>query len=132
MHLASNIYIGKNAEAAQDFLDRGFALAKEIKDPNVERTVITGTIISHFYSGRYKSAVKIYETFEPLFAEKYPLHKLSLRMGVLMGVSYAYSRADIPGVGPFGRTPSSFPKDKRFRHRGHGCGRHGAGADVNP
>jgi formate hydrogenlyase transcriptional activator len=89
MHLASNIYIGKNAEAAQDFLDRGFALAKEIKDPNVERTVITGTIISHFYSGRYKAAVKIYETFEPLFAEKYPLHKLSLRMGVLMGISYA-------------------------------------------
>jgi len=89
MHLASNIYIGKNAEMAQSYLDRGFALAKDIKDPSVERTVITGTIISHFYSGRYNSAMKIYETFEPLFAEKYPLHKLSLRMGVLMGVSYA-------------------------------------------
>ncbi|MBU2551234.1 MAG: sigma 54-interacting transcriptional regulator [Proteobacteria bacterium] len=89
MHLASNIYIGQNAEAAQAYLDRGFALARDINDPNVERTVITGTIVSHFYSGRYKAAVKIYETFEPLFAEKYPLHQLSLRMGVLMGVSYA-------------------------------------------
>ena len=89
MHLASNIYIGQNPGAAQAFLDRGFTLARNINDPNVERTVITGTIVSHFYSGRYKSAVKIYETSEPLFAEKYPLHKLSLRMGVLMGVSYA-------------------------------------------
>ena len=89
MHLASNLYIGQNPEAAQAYLDRGFALAKDINDPNVERTVITGTIISHFYSGRYKEAVKIYETLEPLFTGKYPMHQLSLRMGVLMGLSYA-------------------------------------------
>lgn len=99
MHLASNIYIGQNTEAAQGYLDRGFALAKGINDPNVERTVITGTIISHFYSGRYKSAVKIFETFEPLFAEKYPLHKLSLRVGVLMGLSYAYVGQISQGLG---------------------------------
>ncbi|MGA3114566.1 MAG: sigma 54-interacting transcriptional regulator [Syntrophobacteraceae bacterium] len=89
MHLASNTYIGQNAEAAQGYLDRALTLAGDIKDPNVERTVITGTIISHFYSGRCKAAVKMYETVEPLFTEKYPLHKLSLRIGVLIGVSYA-------------------------------------------
>ncbi|MBN1848178.1 MAG: sigma 54-interacting transcriptional regulator [Deltaproteobacteria bacterium] len=89
MHLASNVFIEQNNEDAQTYLNRGFALAEKISDPDVERAVITGTIISHFYSGHYKDAVKIYETYEPLFTAKYPLHRLSLRMGVLMGISYA-------------------------------------------
>ncbi len=89
MHLASNLFLGQKAEAGQDYFNRGLALAKDIKEPDVERAVITGSIISHFYSGRYKKAVKIYETSEPLFTERYPLHKLSLRVRLLIGMSYA-------------------------------------------
>ncbi|MEW6188332.1 MAG: sigma 54-interacting transcriptional regulator [Thermodesulfobacteriota bacterium] len=99
MHLAFNIYLGQNAEAAQAYLDRGFELAKGLHDPNVERTLITGTIVSHFFSGRCKEAVKIFETSEPLFAKKYPSHKLSLRLGILMGLSYAYLGQITQGLG---------------------------------
>ena len=90
MHLASNTYLGQNPKVAQEYLERGFALAKGINDPNVERIVITGTIISHYYSGRYKAAIKTHETSEPLFTEKYPRHRLSLRNGILVGLCYAF------------------------------------------
>jgi transcriptional regulator with GAF, ATPase, and Fis domain len=100
MHLASNInFERKNFPAAKAYFDRGFALAKDINDPEVERTVITGTIIREFYSGRMKSAIKVYETSEPLFTEKYPMHKLSLRIGVLIGIAYAYVGRATQGLG---------------------------------
>jgi len=100
MHLASNIYFEReNLPAAKAYFDRGFALAKDINDPEVERTVITGTLISKFYSGQFKSAIKVYETSEPIFAQKYPLHKLSLRIGILMGLAYAFVGQATQGLG---------------------------------
>ncbi|MBN1382750.1 MAG: sigma 54-interacting transcriptional regulator [Deltaproteobacteria bacterium] len=99
LYLACNIYIGQNVEAAKEYLDQGFELARGLNDPQLERTMLTGMVISHFYSGRYKSAVKVYETSEPMFAEKHPMHKLSLRMAMLMGLSYAFIGRISEGMG---------------------------------
>lgn len=99
LYLACTVYIGENVEAAKDYLEQGFALAKGINDPQLERTMFAGMIISRFYSGRYKSLIETYEMFRPILAAKYPTHKLSLRMAGLMGLCYAFLGRVSEGMG---------------------------------
>ncbi len=90
MQLSSYTYISQDDQKAKEYLDCALALAKTVTDPKVERAIITRTIVSDFYSGRYQSVIKKYEAAQPLFVEKYATHRLSLRMGVYVGLSYAF------------------------------------------
>jgi formate hydrogenlyase transcriptional activator len=89
MHLASNNFISQKTDIAKVYFNRGYALAKDIEDPNVKRSMASAAIIRYGFTGRYKLAVQVFETYEPLFAKKYPMHKFSLRVAITIGLGYA-------------------------------------------
>lgn len=99
LHLASNEWIRENFEAADNFYNRARETARDLDDPDVDRSLLTGVIINHCHSGRFEEVVKGYEAHEPLFAKKYPNHRLSLIVGVLLGFSYANIGQTSQGLG---------------------------------
>ena len=99
IHLASNEWIRENYDKALKYFKKGCSLAKNIEYPDLERSLITITVIYHFNCGRFKEAIKTFETNEPVFAQKYPRYKMSLRTGLFLGVSYCLIGQVSQGLG---------------------------------
>ena len=86
-NLASIEYTRMKYIPAQKYFYKGRSLAKEIKCPRVERTLAICSVLHYCYSGRFKEAIKIYES---IFSNNAPRYRLSLKVSIMLGITYAH------------------------------------------
>jgi formate hydrogenlyase transcriptional activator len=90
LNLASMEYTNMRYTSAKKYFHRGRSLAKDIKDPRVERTLEICSVLHYCYTGRFQEAIKNYESIGSLFSKNTPGYRLSLKVSIMLGVSYAY------------------------------------------
>ncbi len=90
LHMASLEYELIHYRTAQKYYFKGRQMARELNDPAVEKTLDACSLVHYCYSGLFLEAVKKYESIESVFSRKNADYRLSLKMGIILGVSYAY------------------------------------------
>lgn len=68
LHLASNEYMSGDFAQAYEHYVMGKTIAEEAKDPALDRTLITSSVIHNTYTGQFREAVRSYEYFKHAFA----------------------------------------------------------------
>lgn len=99
LHLASVEYQTLKYVSAQKYFQKGSELASGINDKNVQNTLEACTLIYYCYTGRFKEAVKKYESLETHLYKKPPRQRLSLKVGILVGLCYAVTGQISQGLG---------------------------------
>ncbi|MBU1195722.1 MAG: sigma 54-interacting transcriptional regulator [Proteobacteria bacterium] len=99
LHMASVEYQTLSYISAHSNFHRGSQLAKEIHNPMVQQTLDTSSVLHYCYSGRFKDAIKKYESLESVFSKKEPRHRLSLKFGIMLGLCYAFTGQISQGLG---------------------------------
>ncbi len=89
LRMASVAYVQMAHQAAQHYFLKGRAMAEKSTDPLVMKTLDACTVVHYCYSGRFKDAIKQYESIESGFSKKTPAYTPSFRVGVILGLSYA-------------------------------------------
>ncbi len=99
LHLAAVEYQSMRYVSAQKYYDEGKELAKGTSDPNVQKTFDACTLLYYCYSGRFRDAIRKYESLEALISKKVPRYRLSLKVGIILGISYAFTGQIPQGLG---------------------------------
>jgi formate hydrogenlyase transcriptional activator len=88
LQLASVEYFRMNYISAQQYFIKGRKIATGIDDPLVQKTLNSFSVLHYAYSGRFKEAIKKYESIESVFLRKTPEYRLSYRVGLILGFCY--------------------------------------------
>jgi formate hydrogenlyase transcriptional activator len=98
MHMAKYEWMRSRYTSSFKHFETGWAMAREIDDPQLLRSV--NTFIPHFFSwqGLFYEAIKVYEKFVPE-VEKYPEGKFSLLSVLTVGTCYAHIGQVSQGLG---------------------------------
>lgn len=99
LHLASVEYQSLRYTSAQRYFHKGSELAKATHDPMVQKTLDTSSILHYCYSGRFVAAIKKYESLEAVLSKKEPRYRLSMKFGIMLGLSYALTGQISQGLG---------------------------------
>lgn len=91
LHLAAVQYERIQYGSAQTYYFKGRKIALTLNDPTVERTLDSCSMVHYCYSGLFSDAVKMYETIEPTILKNPPEVQVSLKMGIVLGLSYTYT-----------------------------------------
>jgi len=88
LYLASLEHLRGNIGAAKKYFTAGRALARVQSDPLVVRNLLSGSVIHYSYCGRFQEAIQCLESIEPMLFNKLQFRRLSLIMGIVLGVTY--------------------------------------------
>ena len=98
MHLAKNEWLRSRYDQAMEHFDRGWSLAKELDDPQVNRAITTFGTFFLFWQGRFQEAVASYE-HSVSDVEHYPQSRFPLLGAVTVGYCYAQTGHHTQGLG---------------------------------
>ncbi|MCK5683846.1 hypothetical protein KAJ27_06990, partial [bacterium] len=99
LHIASVEYERMKYISAQRYFFKGCRMAEDINDPLVIRTLTTCSVVHYIYSGHFGDAIKTYESIESVSANKTPDYSPSLKVGIMLGLSYAIIGQISQGLG---------------------------------
>lgn len=98
MHMAKNEWLRSRYSSALKHFDEGWRLAKDLNDPKSLRAATIFSTFFHFWQGRFRDAVDIYERSVPEI-EKYPRGGFPLLATITAGYCYAQIGQVTQGLG---------------------------------
>ncbi|MBA2880369.1 transcriptional regulator with GAF, ATPase, and Fis domain [Desulfosalsimonas propionicica] len=97
MHLGKSEWLRSRYQPALDHFQSGWELTRSIDDPSIQKSVSIFGMFYHYWSGRYRDVVGIYETLVPDVEDRFPKGRLpllaALTAGVCLGHTGLYSQA---------------------------------------
>ena len=97
MHLGKSEWLRSRYQPALRHFKKGWALTREIDDPITQRSAMILGLFFHYWSGNYREAVQMYETFVPDVENTFPKESLpllaALTAGACLGHTGLYSQA---------------------------------------
>jgi formate hydrogenlyase transcriptional activator len=98
MHLAMTDWMLFNFKSAFGHFNRGWAIARDLKNPLLSRSANAFTSIFLFYQGRFKEVIQNYEEIVPEVA-RYPQTRTSTHAAFVTGCAYGYTGNLTQGMG---------------------------------
>jgi transcriptional regulator with GAF, ATPase, and Fis domain len=98
MHIAKNEWLRSRYSSALRHFEEGWSMAKELNDPKTMRAATIFSTFFHFWQGRFREAVEIYETSVPDI-EDYPRGGFPLLTIITAGYCYAQIGQVTQGLG---------------------------------
>ncbi|MCF8024750.1 MAG: sigma 54-interacting transcriptional regulator [Desulfobacteraceae bacterium] len=98
MHIAKNEWLKAKYDSALFHFENGWALAKELNDPKVERAASTFSNFFLFWQGRFKEVIKSYEK-SVSDIESFPQGGFPLLAAITVGYCYAQVGQITQGLG---------------------------------
>ncbi|MBI5250986.1 MAG: sigma 54-interacting transcriptional regulator, partial [Desulfomonile tiedjei] len=98
MHIAKNDWLRSQYSSALRHFEEGWAMAKELNDPKTMRSATVFSTFFHFWQGRFKEAIQIYEQSVPDI-ERYPQRGFPLLAMTTVGYCYCQIGQVTQGLG---------------------------------
>lgn len=98
MHLAKNEWLRSRYSSALKHFGEGWSLAKQLNDPKLIRSATIFSTFFHFWQGRFRESVQIYEKSVPDI-ERYPQGGFPLLAMITVGYCYAQMGQVTQGLG---------------------------------
>lgn len=98
MHLAKNEWLRSHYSSALKHFEDGWAIAKELNDPKTMHAATVFSTFFHFWQGRFREAVQIYEQSVPDI-ERYPQTGFPLLAMITVGYCYSQIGQVTQGLG---------------------------------
>jgi formate hydrogenlyase transcriptional activator len=98
MNKARDEWLHSRFRAALRHFQKGWILAGEIEDPLVQRSVIIFSMFFHYWMGRFREAVQIYERFAP-DVESFPKDNQPLLAAMTAGACFGHCGHTSQGLG---------------------------------
>ncbi|MBI5605243.1 MAG: sigma 54-interacting transcriptional regulator [Deltaproteobacteria bacterium] len=89
MNLARNEWFQSRFQSALRHFEKGWALAGDVDDPKIQRSVTIYGMFFHYWMGRYQEAVQSYEKFAP-DVESFPRDNFPLLAALTAGACYGH------------------------------------------
>jgi transcriptional regulator with GAF, ATPase, and Fis domain len=99
MHLGKSQWLSSRYSSALSHFRQGWELARTIDDPAIQKSATIFGIFFHYWSGRYKEVVRIYETLVPEVEDQFPKNRLPLLAALTAGVCLGHTGLYSQGLG---------------------------------